>query len=206
MKNTIEKILSLGKVVHLEKSERLFLAGDPANAFYYIESGEIRAYRTDEHGAEIEVKRFGPGNFIAEVILFSGETFPVSTEASKKTRLLCFKKQSVISAIEKDSSLALLFLRILSQKCIVLNERLEAMSLQNVRTRLVSYLLRECPDKAPYQFELKMKKTEIAKQLGTISETLSRNLKQLQNEKLVQVQGKTITILDLPGLKAQASL
>jgi len=89
----------------------------------------------------------------------------------------------------------------LARKCIALNERLEALNLQNIRTRLVQHLLRQCPVRAPYHFELKDKKMDIAKQLGTISETLSRNLRQLQAEKLIKVEGKAVTILNYPALR-----
>lgn len=48
-----------------------------------------------------------------------------------------------------------------------------------------------------------MTKTELAKLLGTISETLSRNLKQLQEEGLIAVEGNTIHIEDVSRLEKE---
>ena len=43
---------------------------------------------------------------------------------------------------------------------------------------------------------------ELAHQLGTVRELVSRNLMRLQAEGLVQVEARNITVLDLPGLTA----
>jgi CRP/FNR family transcriptional regulator len=196
MENVIQQVLKLGSPKEFDKGKILFSAEEPANAFYYVESGEIRVYKMNEAGSEIEVRRFGPGNFIGEVILFSSDVFPVSAQAAKKSQVLYFPREKILNAIRQNSSLALLFLKILAHKCIVLNQRLDALNLQNIRERLIRYLLKECPSRPPYEFELKNKKVEIAQQLGTISETLSRNLRQLQKEKLVKVQGKRIKIIN----------
>jgi CRP/FNR family transcriptional regulator len=49
--------------------------------------------------------------------------------------------------------------------------------------------------------ELKVKKGELAKILGTISETLSRNLKHMQEEGLIDVEGNKVTVLDCTALR-----
>ena len=51
--------------------------------------------------------------------------------------------------------------------------------------------------------ELKVKKGDLAKILGTISETLSRNLKYMQDEGLLEVEGNKITIKDCPALQEE---
>jgi CRP-like cAMP-binding protein len=52
---------------------------------------------------------------------------------------------------------------------------------------------------------LRLKKVELAKLLGTISETLSRNLKQMQDEGLIEVKGKKIYVKDCLKLRAELS-
>jgi CRP-like cAMP-binding protein len=49
--------------------------------------------------------------------------------------------------------------------------------------------------------QLDLKKAELARLLGTISETLSRNLKQLQEDGMIEVSGRTIRIKDCSRLK-----
>jgi len=50
--------------------------------------------------------------------------------------------------------------------------------------------------------ELSISKYDLASHLGTILETLSRTFKKLQDEKIIEVHGKKIAILDIKKLKA----
>jgi CRP-like cAMP-binding protein len=85
---------------------------------------------------------------------------------------------------------------LLAQKCVVLSSRVESLGLRTVRQRLIQYLLANCYGPGPCLVELKIKKGELAKLLGTISETLSRVLKQMQKEGLIAVDGRKIHIRD----------
>ncbi|MGB3861740.1 MAG: helix-turn-helix domain-containing protein, partial [Candidatus Aminicenantaceae bacterium] len=70
------------------------------------------------------------------------------------------------------------------------------------RQRLIQYLVSSCGSDTSCVVTLPMKKAELAKLLGTISETLSRNLKQLQEEGLITVKGHTIHIKDRSRLNS----
>jgi CRP-like cAMP-binding protein len=196
-----DKIKKLGKPLILKKDEFLFNAEDEANGFYYLESGEVRVYRMDEQGKEVEVVRIGPGDFFGEAIVFVMATFPSYAQAAQDSQILFFAKDDFFRNLEKDPSIAKFFLTLLAKKCVVLNKRIEALELQTVRQRLIRYFITRYEGSPQNQIELPMKKGELAKLLGTISETLSRNLKQLQTEELIDVQGNTILIHNLQRLK-----
>lgn len=198
-----DKIKKLGKPLILKKDEFLFNAEDEARGFYYLLSGEVRVFRMDEQGKEVEVVRIGPGDFFGEAIVFVMATFPSYAQAVQDSELLFFAKDDFFRNLEKDPSIAKFFLTLLAKKCVVLNRRIEALELQTVRQRLIRYLITSYEGSPQYQVELLMKKGELAKFLGTISETLSRNLKQLQTEGLISVQGNTIQIHDRQRLKAE---
>jgi CRP-like cAMP-binding protein len=51
-----------------QKKSFLFFAGDPADAFFYVQSGEIWVFRMDDLGREVEVVRLSPGDFFGEAI------------------------------------------------------------------------------------------------------------------------------------------
>ncbi len=74
----------------------------------------------------------------------------------------------------------------------------EGLSLTNVTTRLVRYLLDMIPDGAGDEVTLTLpeKKSVLAAEIGTIPETLSRSLARLSREKIIVVDGSTIRVLD----------
>lgn len=63
LENTIKR---LGKLKSYQKDELLFSAQDRADGLYFVQSGEIRVFKMDEQGREVEVVRIEPGDFLGE--------------------------------------------------------------------------------------------------------------------------------------------
>jgi CRP-like cAMP-binding protein len=196
MKDLEQKIIELGFSKTYTKNEFLFHADDPAEGFYYLQSGEIRVFKMDEQGKEVEVVRPNPGDFFGEAVVFVQKNYPSYAQAVKDSQVVFFEKNSFFLRLENDPAIGKYFIHLLAKKCIVLNKRIETLELRTVRQRLIQYLVSSCGSKTSPVVTLPMKKAELAKLLGTISETLSRNLKQLQEEGLISVEGHTIHIKD----------
>jgi len=199
----LSRLKKLGSIKTYQKDEMLFYAQDKARGFYYVESGQIRVFKMDEQGKEIEVTRLEPRDFLGEAILFASSVFPFYAQAVKDSQVFFFDKEKIFSEIDKDPTIAKFFLTLLAGKCLVLNKRIESLGLKTVRQRLIQYLLSQCTGEQECLLELKLKKGELAKILGTISETLSRNLKQLQQEKLIEVHGNKIQVKNCPKLRSE---
>ena len=75
--------------------------------------------------------------------------------------------------------------------------------MRTVRQRLIQYLISNCKGYGQCLIYLPIRKGELAKLLGTIGETLSRNLKQLQEEGLISVRGNFIQVHDCSRLKKE---
>jgi CRP-like cAMP-binding protein len=198
-----QKIRELGQSKAYTKDEFLFHANDPAQGFYYLQSGEVRVFKMDDQGRELEVVRLNPGDFFGEAIVFIQDSFPSYAQSVKDSQVLFFEKETFFQNLEKDPAIGKFFLNLLAKKCIVLNKRIEALELRTVRQRLIQYLVSSCASEISCDIKLPMKKTELAKLLGTVSETLSRNLKQLQEEGLIAVEGNTIQIKNKSVLRKE---
>jgi CRP/FNR family transcriptional regulator len=205
MENLEKKIAALGKPKKYGKNAFLFQAQQDALGFYYVLKGEVRVFKMDESGREVEVVRLEPGDFFGEAIAFASTRFSAFAQATRETEVLYFEKKNFFEKLEKDTAIAKFFLILLAKKCLVLNERIESLGLRTVRQRLVQYLLSQCQGEKGCLIELKIKKSELAQLLGTISETLSRNLRKMQEEGLVEVTGKRIRVKDCLKMRAEIS-
>jgi CRP-like cAMP-binding protein len=185
---------SLGASKKYAKGAFLFGAGKKAEGFYFVVTGEVRAFTMDEQGREVEVVRLGPGDFLGEAVALAGESFPLYAQAVRDSRVLYFDRRRVLAGLAADPAAARYFIELLARKCIVLNERIEALGLRTVRQRLAQYLLARGAGGPDGWIELPVAKTELARLLGTVPETLSRNLKQMQEEGLIEVRGLRIRI------------
>jgi len=200
-----DSVKDLGRTKKFQKGEVLFSAQEKASGFYYLESGEIRIFKMDENGREIEVVRLEPGDFLGEAIVFVSSRFPFFAQAVRDSRVLFFDKNDILQRMDRDPLIAKFFVRLLAEKCVVLSQKIESLGLQTVRQRLVHYLLSNCSGEQQCVVELTIKKAELAKILGTISETLSRNLKQMQKEGIIEVRGNRIRVLDCCRMRSEVS-
>jgi CRP/FNR family transcriptional regulator len=205
MKTLIEYILGSdgegGRLQTYGAGDMLFLAGDPADGLYYVKTGQVRVYKMDEQGREVEVVRLEPGDFFGDAVLFVHDRFPAFAEAVMDSEVYFIEKGRLLQDLDEIPGLARDFITLLARKCVTLNRRIEALGLQTVRQRLARFLLLRCQGRASCNVQLDLKKAELARLLGTISETLSRNLKQLQEDGMIEVSGRTIRIKDCSRLK-----
>lgn len=203
MDTLVETLKTKGRRESFQPGEWLFQAGDPADGLYLVTGGEVRIYKMDEQGREVEVVRLGPGDFFGEAILFVSSEFPAFAQVIKPSDVLFLAKDSLFRDLEAVPGLARDLLTLLARKCVVLNRRIEVLNLQTVRQRLIQFLLSHCHGERSCTVRLDIKKVELAQLLGTISETLSRNLKQLQEAGLIEVEGRSLHIKDRLKLRAE---
>lgn len=199
----IAKLRPLGVVRRFGRGQFLFAAGDPAEGFYVLQSGEVRVTNLDERGREVEVARLGPGEILGEAAALAAKEFPLHTQAVRESTTLFLSKAVVLRAMESDPKLAREFVVLLARKCLALNRRLESLGLLTVKQRLAQYLLSQCSGSGRCQVTLPMTKGDLARRLGTINETLSRTLKQMKDEGTIEVKGTRILIKDCPALRAE---
>jgi CRP/FNR family transcriptional regulator len=191
----------LGAPKKYAKGEYLFSAGEKAEGFYFVVAGEIRAFTMDEQGREVEVIRLRPGDFLGEAVALAGGSYPLYAQAVRDSRVLYFDRRRVLAGMSRDPAAARFFVELLARKCLVLNERIEALGLRTVRQRIVQYLLSRCSGRGACVVELAVKNTDLARLLGTVPETLSRNLRRMQEEGLIEVKGRKIRVLDCSKLR-----
>ena len=203
MKTISEAIDRIGLIRSFERDDFLFHAGDPASGFYLVREGEIRVYKMDEQGKEIEIVRLGPGDYFGEAIVFTSPDFPAYAQAVVDSEVVYFPKSAIMEEIDRNPAVGRFFIQLLAKKCLILNRRIETLGLQTVRQRLIRFLLTQSKLQNSTEIELRTKKGELARILGTINETLSRNLKQLQDEGLIEVDGIRITIKDSTSLLSE---
>jgi CRP-like cAMP-binding protein len=205
MEDLLDAIRPLGQSKTVKKGFFLFHAGDETAGFFYVERGEVRVFKMDEQGREMEVVRISPGGFLAEAIIFASDHYPLFAQATDDSEVLFFPRDAILKRLREDPSLGEFFIRLLAKKCVVLNQKIESLGLLTVRQRVARYLLERCSGEMQCAVKLEAKKGEIAQSLGTISETLSRTLKQLQEDGIIAVEGPVIRILDCTRIRAELS-
>ncbi len=187
----------------LEAGETLFLQDAEAHGFFVMVSGVIHVYRTGIDGRQQILHVFKKaGDVCGEVPVFEGSTYPAGADAVTDVRLLYLPRAEFLALTRRHPEILLGMLAELSKRLRRFVGLIDDLSLKDVYARLAKHLL----DMSDGQdgFRLTSTKAMLASQLGTIAETVSRMLRRLQQEGLIEVEGRNIRILDREGLMLSA--
>ena len=187
--------------------ELIFSEGDPCPGLYVIESGDVRIFTTSAGGREQVLTVEHAGNSVAELPVFDGGNYPASATAATDSSLLFISRNDFRALCLEHPEVALKVLRMVGLRLRRLVGIIEELSFTTVRHRLAALLLRlagEAGHRAGRaHFELTVSNQELASQIGTVRELVSRNLSRFQAEGLIHMEGKSITIPDLAKLEAE---
>ena len=192
-------------VKSLAKDDYLFREGEPARGFYVVQRGSINVHRVNAAGKEQIIHIFRAGESFAEVALAAETGYPADARALEPSQVLLVQKEGMLALVRRQPELALRMLASMSSHLRVLVSQLEDLTLKDVETRLANWLVKRCPNPTsdrPVRIELTMTKRVLAAELGTVSETFSRTLGKFREQALLEVKGKTVTVLSPARLNA----
>lgn len=205
----LRKISSFSKLKSFDKHDRIFNEDEFYLGFYILLKGSVKVFKLSRNGKESVLHIIRPLTAFADIPLFEGGNYPVSAEALEESLTLFIPKEKFLELIYTEPDISLKMLAGFAKRLKSLINQLEDISSKEVPARLAKYLLNEIKtagmEKTPEPFvKLTIPKLTIAAYIGTITETLSRAFKKLQDEGIIRVNGKKIFVKDLNGLKELA--
>lgn len=195
---------SNAKIVTYEKNEIIFDEGSVPRYLFILMDGEVQVCRNSMSGKQVILNSFHEaGEIFGEVFLFLPDmAYPNFTIAGKKSTILKIPKGFFFQTCDKGcghhTKLNQNMLGILAQKAYYLNKKLQIVFGTNLRQRIVRYLL----DQGDGKIFLNMSREQFAEYLGTTRPSLSRELMKMQQEGLIENDGRYIHLKKIEELEA----
>jgi len=178
--------------------------GDPAESLFYLVNGSVTVMMEDEDEKEIILTYLNKGEFIGEMGLFIPEptrSVMVRTRTSCELAEISYKKlenlfQTDLAPHMKDILYAIGKQQ--SQRLLRTSEKVGHLAFMDVTGRIAGTLLEltRQPDAMthPDGMQIKITRQEIGRIVGCSREMAGRVLKNLEEQGLVEVHGKTIVV------------
>ncbi len=198
-------VAKICKIKKYNKKDTIFNDGDKALGFYIVFDGKVKIYKVSYEGREQILHIFGNYQIFGEVPVFSNRVFPATATTLVDSEIVFIPKDEFIRLIRQHPKIALQIIGVLSMRLHTFTNVIENLSLKEIPSRLASYLLflkEKSGDKT--KLELNVNKSQLSSILGTIPETLSRIFTKMSQNKILELNGKYITINDLEKLEAIA--
>ncbi len=188
------------------KKSIIFSEGDDAKGFYILLKGMVKIYRISPDSREQILHIINPGETFAEAAIFIGKGYPAFAETILDSRVVYVDKKMFLKLIETNSKIALNLIISLSMLLKKVVDLVDNVSLKTVDARLAEYIIEEAVRRGKkvddyIEIELNITKTELAKKLGTVNETLSRAIRKLREKGIIDAEKNKIYIYELKSLQ-----
>ncbi|HMA90980.1 MAG TPA: Crp/Fnr family transcriptional regulator [Burkholderiales bacterium] len=205
----LDRIAAGTLTVHAAKGETIVHTGDPCTGFHVVVYGQVKLGFASPQGVEKVVEIIRPGQSFGEALMFLDKPYIVYAQALADSMLLHVSKQTVLDELARDPLFARRMLSGLSRRLHGLVRDVEAYTLRSGAERVIGYLLAEMPELAgeggAVEVNLTPGKSVIASRLNMTPEHFSRILHELAESGLIEVNGRTVRVLDLERLRGSGA-
>lgn len=208
----LAKIADIAITREWKKQSHVFLQGDPLENVYFIYSGKIKIYKSDINGKEQIVAIAKKGEMFPHVGFFRKESYPANAEVLEPSTLLIVPNSKFEGVLIANPELSIKVFKVLGEKIVDLQNRLEEQILNNTYEQIIKLLIRlgqkHGKNLADGTIQLKSEFTnrDLANMIGTTRETVSRTLTKMKKDELIQVDDAGDMILDINLLLEEINL
>ncbi|MCA1746298.1 MAG: Crp/Fnr family transcriptional regulator [Bacteroidales bacterium] len=175
-------------------------SGANCNHVRVILEGHVAGEMMDMSGKILKIEDLGPSKMIAPAFLYGRrKTYPVNVISSDEVTLWQMHRDDFSRLLQKDIRLLNNFLNAISNRAQFLSEKIRFLSFPTLRAKL-AYLFLQYAAGEP-AFRLPMTHQQLSELFGVARPSLTREIRQMNNEGLIVAERDMIRIPDMQRLK-----
>lgn len=198
----LDKIVDISITREWKKGSHVFLQDDPIENVYFINNGRIKIYKSDVNGREQIVTIAKKGDMFPHVGFFRKGGYPAFSEVLEDSVLIVVPIDHFEKVLIENPELCIKVFKVLGEKIVDLQNRLEEQILNNTYEKIIKLLVRLAKthgqklEGETYLLKAEFTNKDLANMIGTTRETVSRTLTKLKKEKLIELDKNGEIIID----------
>lgn len=202
----LDKIRDLCVTQHYVKDRIILIEEESGNTLFIIQKGRVKVSRMSDDGREVILSILERGEFFGELSLIDGKARSASVTAIENSEVLMLRRGDFLGLLEEYPQIAISLLKELAARIRKSDTQIKSLSLQDAMGRVASTLILLAEDagiikqgrvvihKIPLQ-------QDLANMAGTSRETISRVFRYLEDEGLMERDGRKVVIPDYPRFR-----
>lgn len=189
-------------VVTLEKNSTVFHQGDACSNYLIILDGKVKVFTRAENGREILLYRLFTGDscVLTTSCLFGNKNYPAEGKTETAVTALAIPVTQFNEALQQSTTFREMVFSAFSSHLSELITLVEEVAFGKVDVRLAKLILSQCDD----ENTLTSTHQNIATELGSAREVISRQLKELESKGYIIINRGSINIIDSTALQSIA--
>lgn len=186
-----------GRIKKIRKDSFIVKLGGKMTSAGLLLKGRIESSFQNENFDQITMHTFSDGYLFGEALVINGaKNSPVQVRAVEDSIVLLINLEMIYTVADSSPIRTLLaenLIKSLAKKNLILNQKVRILSQKSLRDRIYIYLASLPKDKNGY-VKIPFTQTALAEYLGVNRSALSRELGRMQNEGLLEVEGRKMKI------------
>ncbi|MBT2677759.1 Crp/Fnr family transcriptional regulator [Bacillus sp. ISL-35] len=198
----LDKIVDISISRQWKKNSHIFMQGDPLENVYFINEGKVKVYKSDANGREQIVAILKKGEMFPHVGFFRKGGYPGYSEVLEEASLVVVPISQFEKVLVENPHLSIKVFKVLGEKIVDLQERLEAQILNNTYEQIIKLLIRlgelhgEKQEDGTVLLKTDFTNKDLANMIGTTRETVSRTLTKMKKDELISTDADGNMIMD----------
>ncbi len=188
------------KCATFTRGKTICFEGDHCSHLALVGAGTARVYKLAESGREITLYRVEPGEccILTASCMLSGRVFPANATVEDELQALLIPQSHVLAWMQTHQAWQHFLWHLLAERMSDVIGLVEEVAFRRMDARLADYLLEQCPAQDPV---LHATHQQIAADLGTSREVVSRMLKDFQLRGILELGRGRVTLQRLDRLR-----
>ncbi|MFZ7943091.1 Crp/Fnr family transcriptional regulator [Neobacillus sp. 19] len=204
----LDPIVKIAQTRFYKHKMYVFMQDDHLDRVFFIHSGKIKIYKTDHSGKEQLISVLEPGEMFPHAGFFRKGNFPAHAEVMDDAHLIVIPIDKFEEILISYPELCIKLFKVLGEKIVDLQGRLEAQVLHNTYEQIILLLIRLCKsngEKAGDRYKLTTQFTnrELANMIGTSRETVSRTINHVKKKEFVTQDEDGYYVIDREALQQE---
>ncbi|WP_410514250.1 Crp/Fnr family transcriptional regulator [Paenibacillus sp. BR2-3] len=179
------------------KKELIVNEGETADRIGIVLSGRVEVQKIHPNGNSVTIARLEQGQTFGEAVLFRKENiFPATVVAPDTCYVMFISKQELLRLFAADIDMLSRYMENLSERLVMVNQKIEILSAGTLRNRIVFYLLKQSEKQDTGIIKLPFSRKVWAELLNTTRPSLSRELAYLRDHGWIDFDGSVLTLLE----------
>ncbi len=198
---------SLPASVATDYKVRLFQARDTVynedsdpSFIFLVNKGKVKTWKMSQDGKDLITGLYSTGDFFGYLPILEGGNYRDSATVIDDSEIALMPKHDFMSLIYSRQEVSAAFMKLLVNNIHDNEEQLLNLAYNSVRGRVADTLLK-LHEKFETDHTINFSREDLAKLVGTSTESLIRALSDLKQEKIIEIKGRGVSILNLPGLE-----
>jgi CRP-like cAMP-binding protein len=182
-----------------KKRETLFEEGDYPRYLFFVKSGKVKVFKTNDDGKEYIINIHGPGDFVGFVDLIKDEEYIESAAALEDTEVSLIPKEDFQKLLYGNRDVASQLIKMLAKNIAEQEEQLLHLAYNSVRKRVADAIL--YLSEREKKEDIQILRDDLARIVGTAKESVIRMLTEFKEDGYIKVIDGNIIIQDRDKLK-----